>query len=295
MDHLTRVQRAIDFIEQHLREEIHLEAVARAGGLSFWHFQRVFRAAVGVTLKEYVRDRRLTSALIDLGSTDRRILEIALDYQFESQESFSRAFKSLFHRTPGDCRRRGITSIPPASKLRITYDYLDHLYGGITMQPKTITMREKKVVGVAGRFISILSPDKNNDVVIPRLWDEFIQREGRIVHRSGAVNIGLCQAIPDDQPKHPEECLYVACTEVTAFDSVPEGMSAHVIPAGRYAVFTHKGKLDQSLEHTYNYIYGSWLPRSGEELRDAPDLELYDERFKFGSDDSEVDIYIPIK
>jgi AraC family transcriptional regulator len=71
-------------------------------------------------------------------------------------------------------------------------------------------------------------------------------------------------------------------------------MIKKVVPAGRYAVFTHKGKLDK-LEHTMSYIYGSWLPKSGEELREAADLEIYDERFKFGSDDSELDIYIPVK
>jgi AraC family transcriptional regulator len=294
MDHLVRIQRAIDYIEEHLKAEIPFENVAQAAALSPWHFQRVFSSVVGQTLKEYIRKRRLTSALIELGTTDRRILDIALDYQFESQESFSRAFKTLFARTPGECRRQGITSIQPASKPRITYDYLDHLCGGMTMQPTIITIEEKKVAGLGARFISILSPDNNNWAVIPKLWHEFTKRKDEISGRLSQADIGLCEPVSPDKRTHPDECFYLACTEVSNFDDIPEGMMSMSIPAGRYAVFVHKGNLDE-LGHTYRYIYGSWLHASKEELRDAPDFECYSERFKDGSEDSELDIYIPIR
>ncbi len=300
MDHLVRIQRAIDYIEDHLRDEITAEDIAREAALSSWHFQRVFSSVSGQTLKEYIRRRRLTAALIELGTGDRRILDIALDYQFESQESFSRAFKALFHRTPGDCRKAGITTIVPGSKPRITHEYLDHLYGGITMEPRIITLEAKNVVGFGSRFISALSPDKNNDAVIPPLWDQFHRRKHEISNRLADTEIGYCEAVPANQRKHPDECFYLACTEVEAMTAVPNGMTARVIPAGRYAVFTHKGKLGdgstaERLGHTYSYIYGSWLPKSGEELRDAPDFEFYDHRFKDDSDDSEMDIFIPVR
>lgn len=109
------------------------------------------------------------------------------------------------------------------------------------------------------------------------------------------MHLGLCEFISDISKKsHPDECPYVAGAEVTDFDSVPDEMIRKVVSAGRYAVFTHKGKLD-NLEHTMSYIYGSWIPKFGEELREAPDLEIYDERFRPDSDDSELDIYIPLK
>jgi AraC family transcriptional regulator len=300
MDHLARIQAAIDYIEDRLREPISVSEVARAAGFSPWHFQRVFSSMVGQTLKEYIRKRRLTSALVDLGSTDKRIIDIALDYQFESQESFSRSFKVMFHRTPGECRKEGIRSIVPVSKPRITYEYLDHLYGGITMQPRIVALNEKKVVGFGARFISVLSPDKNNDAIIPPLWDEFHQRKDEIPNRIADTEIGYCEAVPVDQRKHTDECFYLACTEVNSVSSIPDGMTLRIIPPGRYAVFTHRGNLGEGstvdqLGHTYSYIYGSWLPKSGEELREAPDFEYYDHRFKNNSDDSEMDIYIPIK
>ena len=133
MDRLARVQSTIDYIEVHLRDELPTEQIARVAGFSMWHFQKVFSSAVGDTLKDYVRKRRLTSALQELGSGDRRIIDIALDYQFESQEAFTRSFKSVFGKTPGECRKEGIQSITPLSKPKITMAYLDHLYGGMTM------------------------------------------------------------------------------------------------------------------------------------------------------------------
>jgi len=295
MDHLVRVQRAIDFIEDHLKDDLPTDVIAKEACFSMWHFQKVFSAAVGESLKDYVRKRRLTSASVELCTSERRILDIAVDYQFESQESFTRAFKAMFGLNPGECRKQGIGSVRALNQPRITMEYLDHLYGGMTMQPKFIELQEKKVVGMGANFISILSPEKNNHVVLPKLWDEFLKRAAEISGRKGRFDIGLCEGISDESKKsHPDECFYMACAEVDSFESVPEGMVTKVVPAGRYAVFTHKGKLD-TFEHTMGYIFGSWLPKSGEELREAPDLEVYDERFCFGADNSEVDIYIPIK
>ena len=163
------------------------------------------------------------------------------------------------------------------------------------MQPTFKTIDAMNVIGMSTHFICILSPEKNNHIVIPKLWDSFMKRSEEIKSRRGPVDIGLCEAIPDPAVKrHPDEFFYMAGTEVDRIDNVPTGMIVKTVPAGRYAVFTHKGKLDK-LEHTMNYIFGSWLPKSGEELRDAPDLEIYDHRFKYGSDDSELDIYIPVK
>lgn len=295
MDHIKRMQRAIEFIEGNLREDLSTEAIAKEACFSMWHFQKVFSSIVGDSVKEYVRKRRLTSALIELGTADRRILDIAVDYQFDSQESFTRAFKAHFGFTPGECRKEGIKSVLSRDKPRITIAYLEHLHGGMTMQPRFVVTQEKKVVGLGINFVSVLSPEKNNHIVIPQLWDKYIARSSEIKSRKSAVDLGLCECISDPaQKNHPDECFYVAGTEVSDFNSAPEGMVKKVVSGGRYAVFTHKGKLD-NLEHTMSYIFGSWLPKSGEELRDAPDLEIYDERFKFGSEISEMDLYIPIK
>ena len=295
MEHLKRIQKAVDFIEERLKEELPADQIAKVAGFSSWHFQRLFRATVGDGLKEYIRKRRLSSALVDLATSDRRMIELAVEYGFESQEAFTRAFKASFGKNPGECRKTGVRAVVAISKPKITLEYLDHLYGGLTMEPKILELNEMKLVGIGSNFISVLSPDKNNHVVIPQLWDRYLKRCKEIDERVSRVDYGLCDRISEEtQRTHPDECFYMACAEVASFDSVPEGMETRVVPGGRYAVFTHTGTLDH-LEHTMNFIYGSWLPKSGEELRDAPDLERYDERFKPDSEESELDIFIPLK
>lgn len=294
MEHLEQVQRAVDYIEDHLHDDLSVDKIAQVAAFSRWHFQMVFSSAVGDSLKEYIRKRRLSLALVALGQTDQRIIDIAMQSGFESQEAFTRAFKAMFGVTPGECRKVGAESFMILNKPKITMDYLDHLYEGINMQPQFKSLPEFKVLGVGDKFISILSPEKNNHIVIPKLWDKFMARQNEVTNRAKPMDLGICMPVDKNETKsHPDECYYMACTEVTSIENVPEGMVAKTIPAGDYAVFTHKGLLS-NLSHTMNYIYGSWLSKSGKKLREAPDLEIYDKRFKPDSADSEFDIYIPI-
>lgn len=292
MNHLGQIQKAVDYIEDHLSDELQVETISKVAGFSRWHFQIVFSATIGDSLKEYIRKRRLSNAMNELG-TDKRILDIALDAGFESQEAFSRAFKTMFNFTPGECRKKGINP-SQYKKIRITMEYLDHLYAGVSMEPTFTKMNEMKIVGVSGRFISVLSPEKDNLVVIPKLWGQYIPRRHEIKNAKSAINLGVCQEVPAEEKSRPDECMYIAATEVTSFENLPEGMQSFTIPAGEYAVFTHKGSLEK-FEHTLNYIYGSWLPKSGKKLRHAPDIELYDHRFNLNDEKSEIDIYIPIE
>ncbi len=292
MDHLAQIQKAVDYIEDHIHEDLEVDVIAKVAGFSRWHFQIVFSASVGDSLKEYIRKRRLTFAMRELRS-EKRILDIALDAGFESQEAFSRAFKQMYHMTPGECRKRG-GELSLGHKIRITFEYLDHLYGGLTMEPSFRDLPEKKVVGVKGVFISVLSPEKNNFIVIPQLWQKYMPRKSEIKNVTSQTDLGVCYEVPASERSRPDECYYMACTEVTSLEDIPEGMVGFTIPAGQYAVFTHIGALEK-FEFTLNYIYGSWLPKSGKKLRHAPDLELYDQRFKLNSDKSEIDIYIPIE
>lgn len=297
MDYLARIQAAIDFIEANLTAELATAEIAREADLSPWHFQRVFRGMVGDAVKEYVRRRRLTAAAWALRTTARRILDLALDYQFESQEAFSRAFKAQFDVTPGRFRKTGAAAALSRRKPRITEAHLRHLHGGITMTPKFVERGEMKVVGLGTPFISILSPERNNHILIPRLWDAYLPRAREIRNRLGPVDVGLCEEYRPPEAAAREapggDCYYIAGTEVSSLEDVPAGMVAKVVPAGRYAVFTHRGSLAK-LEYTMNYIYGSWLPKSGFEREERPDLEVYDERFKGDREDSELDVYIPI-
>ncbi|MDF2630826.1 MAG: rob 3 [Symbiobacteriaceae bacterium] len=105
MQHAAEIRGAIDFMEQNLREEILAEDVARAVNFSTSHFHAIFHRATGCTVKEHLRKRRLSAAAIDLALSRRSILDIAVEYRFDSQEAFTRAFKRRYGITPGLFRR----------------------------------------------------------------------------------------------------------------------------------------------------------------------------------------------
>lgn len=93
--YLERIQHGVDYIETRLEEDVSLADVAKAAGVSQWHFQRIFKALTGETLKTYIRSRRFAASLARLLDTNLRVLDIALLAGFESQEAFARAFKTL--------------------------------------------------------------------------------------------------------------------------------------------------------------------------------------------------------
>lgn len=99
------IQKTIHWIESHLHERISSEAIDDVTGFSKYHFHRVFQAAVGMSISQYIRMRRLANAATTLLHTDERIIDIAFYYQFESQESFTRSFKKLYGLPPGQYRK----------------------------------------------------------------------------------------------------------------------------------------------------------------------------------------------
>jgi len=105
MEHSKVIQQSIDYIEENLKEKISLEDLARRSYLSKYYFHRVFHQLVGETVMEYIRKRRLTEAAEELTESNSKIVDIALKYQFSSQEAFSRAFKRMFKVSPREFRK----------------------------------------------------------------------------------------------------------------------------------------------------------------------------------------------
>ncbi|GAA0742160.1 AraC family transcriptional regulator [Clostridium oceanicum] len=104
MTHIQEIQAALDYIEMNLHEELTLDGIAKVVGFSKFYFHRIFKKEVGISLYDYIRKRRLTTAASILLNTKASILDIALTYRFESQESFTRAFKSVYQLPPGRYR-----------------------------------------------------------------------------------------------------------------------------------------------------------------------------------------------
>lgn len=104
MVHSKEIQAALNYIEMNLCEELSLDEIADAAGFSKFYFHRIFQSEVGISVYDYIRKRRLASAASLLLATDIPILDIALTFRFESQEAFTRAFKSVYQLPPGRYR-----------------------------------------------------------------------------------------------------------------------------------------------------------------------------------------------
>jgi AraC family transcriptional regulator len=283
MSYVVRIQNAIDYIEENLLEELQLIHIAKQANFSPYHFHRIFSATVGETIKTYIRKRRLTEAAYELRRDESRIIDIAIKYQYESQESFTRAFKKMFNVPPGDYRN--LSTFPAHfEKSKLSEEAIMHRAYGIEVKANIVSMETFWVVGL--EYVGPVTFQGD-------LWDQFIPRMKEIKNATGkGVSYGVCYATPDMCQEG--EVSYMASLPVTKAEDVPDGMVARKVDGGNFAVITHKGAISK-ISDTIDFVYNSWLPKSGYEVDDRADLELYDNRFMGEDDASEFDLLIPIK
>lgn len=286
--YLERIQQGVDYIEARLDEDVELAAVARAAGVSQWHFQRLFKALTGETLKTYIRSRRLAGSLERLLTSDLRILDIALLAGFESQEAFARAFKQAFGLTPQKYRSLRDKSLF-LKKPRFDADYLKHINQNLSLTPEIYEQEPMLLVGL--RTLLFGSDSEKNNVAeqLPPLWAAFISRLSEVEN----CVPGVCYGVIRQEASGSERLEYFAAIAVTALGSLPEGMVTVEVPAARYARFEHRGAV-QNLDHTVSYAYASWLAGSPHRHSYGPDLESYGAGYRPNSDDSVIHYAIPI-
>lgn len=293
MNYKERIETAVDFIEEHLFEPISACSVAEHIGFSEYHFHRIFQGMLGESVAAYIRKRRISESAALLQSTDKSILELALISGFETQESFTRAFKKLFGISPGAYRKRK-SPLTVRHKRRLIPDMIKHLQEGITITPRFEVKGPWHIIGMGDSF----SEDKENHKEIGLLWQEFIKRRQELSQTETCPELafGICLAKHPEIPlKQDTTFVYMAGVATEANAILPPGMVSCVIPKAKYAVFTHRGSLD-NLPHTLRYIWGTWIPQNIKDYKhvNGVDFEIYDERFNIDSDDSEFDICVPV-
>ncbi len=160
------------------------------------------------------------------------------------------------------------------------------------LEPKIVELDEMTVVGLS----SLINMKCN---LIHQLWERFMPRENEVkdVAIPGvALEVSFdTKKVESESEQSTYEFFVIVGLPVKSTENVPEGMVFKHIPAHQYAKFVHRGPISTIME-TYNYIYNEWFPKSGYEGDwQACELEWYDERFKIEGEDSEFDIYVPIK
>lgn len=304
MNVYDRIQNSINFIDENLTNDITLIDVANKAYCSLSYFHQLFHTIIGYSLKEYIRKRRLAEAAYELIFTKNKILDIALTYQYETAESFTRAFNKMYGLTPSMYRKNN-NHVVFFKNIKGTDIKYINLKGDFIMEPKIIEKDEFKVLGIE---VKTSFENKNFPELIHNLWDNYFNNKiGEKTPNKTNSNATLGMTTDYDGNGG---FSYFICKEVTNLDDIPQEMVSKVIPSSKYAVFTAKGEdkkeLGQKLGQIWNHFFQTWLPMSGytqrglckpgstspyDEKADA-DFELYDERFT--DNGFEVDVYIPI-
>lgn len=278
----------IDYIEEHITEEISLDILAYASGYSQYHMHRMFTGLVGITLHQYIKRRQLTEAAKSLIFTDKRIIEIALDAGYESQQAFTLAFKDMYKQAPQ--RFRHNRQFRPIQLKFEVSENLTILKGDRIMDIEVIEKGEINLVGYKANT-------KKGFFVIPRLWHKLHKEKNSIKNRMDLDYVVGINDYSDDsifKENHPA-FEYHAAVEVSKPEGIASDMSVLTLPAGKYVVFIYNGKAKDSMQPVMDYIYKEWFPQSNCQLNNKARVDFI--RYGEKTDDkgnNRIEVWVPI-
>ena len=265
MEWLSCIRKAIDLIENNLKTDMRVKDIAAKVGVSVFFLQKGFSVMTGYSISEYARNRKLYQAALELQSTDKQIIDIALDYGYETPESFTKAFTRFHCATPSQVRAGAYFKhfLP----LNITI----YISGGHQMNTRVVNIFPFKVIGLSRE----MTADEANQQ-IPKIWDAFFEKYAANVYAGNPPANPYEQALVDNYIGEYGICMddlqngkvnYLIAGRYTGGD-VPEGMQLYDVPGGDYAIFDCVGSLPDAIQNMNKHIYNEWLPGN-------PDYELF--------------------
>lgn len=262
MEWIERLNEAIGYIEENLAGEIDYEQLGRIACCSSYHFQRMFSYMAGMPLSEYIRRRRMSLAAVDLQGGDAKISDVAGKYGYSSPTAFNRAFQSIHGIAPSAVRAEGVSIKSfPSITFRITVKGVGEM---------NYRIETKEAFRVTGVSVPLEKEIEKNFAVIPSKWQEIsvngtLQRLIEMMDREpmGVLGVSTCNG---------EEAwrYYIAVSS----SKEGEGLEEYIVPAATWAIFPGEGT-NESIQELERRIVTEWLPTSGYEYADAPDIEVY--------------------
>lgn len=274
MDWICGIQNAIDYIEDHLTEEIDYEEVAKRSFSSSYHFQRVFGILCGYTLGEYIRFRRLSLAGAEFANGRAKVIDVALKYGYDSPDSFAKAFRNFHGITPSEARTNG-RMLKSFSRLSIQIS----LKGGSTMNYRIEEKPEMILTGYKRRFFGVPGEraEQEKEMYVTTRPLQYILGA---LSGDSVSNFDIITNIDDNGYD-----FYIASrlTEYNRnnldqdevlgkeFAGYYENIT---IPKGTYAIFETErcAYPTQIFLELRKKVASEWLPNSGYVLKDAPEL-----------------------
>lgn len=262
MEWIERFNNVINYIEENITQQIDYGEIAKIACCSSYHFQRMFTYMAGIPLSEYIRKRKMSLAAVDLQSGNEKVIDIAGKYGYNSPTAFNRAFQSIHRISPSAVKSRNVyvKSFPPLSfKLVVK---------GVEELNYRIEAKEAfRIIGVSAPLSKEL---EENFFVIPQMWQNCvingtIEKLSKMISTSPTGLLGISVCNDTEQWKY-----FIA---VATAQLCPE-FEEYTVPATTWAIFPGTGT-NQSVQELERRIFTEWLPTSGYEYGNAPDIEVY--------------------
>jgi len=292
MEWLTSIKSAIEYMEDNMTDSITPGMVADHVNMSTLYLQRGFQIITGYTLGEYMRNRKLYLAAVELKHSDTSVLDIALKYGYENQSSFDKAFSRFHGATPREVQKSGEikTFLPMTINIQVN--------GGVSMNFKIEKKDVIKVVGFKRQFAA-----EDSYTTVPKFWDEMMAKYCSHICKGQAPEGDMETFIASHHVGEFGICLngdtntgafdyLIAGYDMDSNENIPEEMFREIIPESTWAVFDCTMK---TLQETNTKIWSEWLPgNTGYTVTGNYDIEWYDPQSPAGPD-MHCQIWIPVK
>lgn len=280
---MQTLNKLIDYIEDHLTDDISVSTVAYQLGLSEYHLRRTFSFIAGMSLHDYVRNRRLATANVDLVK-GQAVTTVAFKYGYQSVEGFSRAFRDWSGYLPSEVRQSGLQKTFPKLSFHL------EIKGGIPMNFKIEQKPAFNLVGVTRRIPLQFS---GQNPAIQTLAQSITPLQRTHMHTLGDLypHQVLNASYAFDDARLAEQGQL---THLIGFATTQENPYADLtqlaVPSHTWAIFPNQGPFPQRLQETWGRIYSEWLPAARYKLVDAPEISFS----QFGSVDVKSEIWIAV-
>ncbi len=280
MEWIEGLNKAVSYIEEHLTEEISYDELARIACCSAYHFQRMFAYMAGVPLSEYIRRRRMSLAAAELQGGEEKVIDIGMKYGYTSPTAFNRAFQSVHGMAPSMAKKGGapMKAYPPIS-FKITVKGAEEL---------NYRIEEKAAFRIVGVSHPLDKEIEKNFKTVPQMWQNAamngtIEKLAPLMNDQpmGVLGVSVCN--------DKEDWRYFIAVSSSA--DADNALDEYIIPACTWAVFSGTGT-GMSIQELEQRIVTEWLPTSGFEYDNAPDIEVY---LNPDPNDMQYEVWIPVK
>lgn len=288
IDFIEKMNAALDYIENHLDDDIDYTELAREAGCTEYHFSRMFSFITGQNLSLYIRRRRLSNAAIDLAADKPGILDIAVKYGYSSVDAFSRAFKDVHEILPSQVKKN-----PSTVKVYPRIIFNLSITGGQEMKYRIVEKESFRIVGIK-KHVDLVFHGVNPEIAA--MWESLTSKEiARWKTLSNTDPKGIISAstnFSEDRMTGKGSLDHYIGAATTS--RIETDDSCLEVQAGLWAVFESLGKFPDTLQNIWGRIYSEWFPAVPYEVAPGPEM-LWNEQPDTSDPDFKSEIWIPIR